>query len=288
MVSDVREYRSPTAPARILRVDNGSEAEFGDLMRTGERPLIWSLDERKRMVAHQMLKLCPIGRREAFMLRLASGREAKATGSNALLTFDGWAQLRELKIGDRLAVARRVPEPMHPHTMTDDEVTLLGHMIGDGSCVKRQPIRYASIDEQNLVAVTQAAKHFGVTAVRDGYAAARVTTLRLPAPYRLTRGKRNPIAAWLDSLGLFELRSYETFVPAEVFALRNDQVALFLAHLWATDGCVAWDGKQQRGRVYYGSSSRRLVDDVMQLLLRFGIASRIYRAPKAGYVTCGT
>jgi replicative DNA helicase len=68
---------------------------------------------------------------------------------------------------------------MHPHTMSDGEVTLLGHMIGDGSCVKRRPIRYASIDEQNLAAVTQDAKQFGVTAVRDQYAAARVTTRRL-------------------------------------------------------------------------------------------------------------
>jgi replicative DNA helicase len=82
---------------------------------------------------------------------------------------------------------------------------MLAHMIGDGSCVKRQPVRYASIDESNLVAVTIAAAHFGVTPIRDEYAAARVTTLRLPAPFRLTHGKRNPIAEWLDGLGLFGL-----------------------------------------------------------------------------------
>ncbi|MFF0634104.1 hypothetical protein ACFYTS_16535 [Nocardia sp. NPDC004151] len=51
--------------------------------------------------------------------------------------------------------------------MPDPEVILLAHMIGDGSCVKRQPIRYASIDEENLAAVTAAASHFGITAVRD-------------------------------------------------------------------------------------------------------------------------
>lgn len=78
---------------------------------------------------------------------------------------------------------------------------MLAHMIGDGSCVKRQPVRYAPVDEANLAAVTIAAAHFGVTPIRDEYAAARVTTLRLPAPYRLARGKRNPIAEWLDRLG---------------------------------------------------------------------------------------
>ena len=128
--------------------------------------------------------------------------------------------------------------------------------------------------------------HFGVTAVRDEYPAARVTTLRMPAPYRLARGKRNPIASWLDKLGLFGLRSYEKFVPAEVFALPNDQVALFLRHLWATDGSVRWDEAAQQGRIYYASTSRRLADDVMQLLLRVGISGRIKRVKKAGYRDC--
>jgi replicative DNA helicase len=70
----------------------------------------------------------------------------------------------------------------------------------------------------------------------------------------LARGKRNSIAAWLDDLGLFGLRSYEKFVPPEVFALPKDEVALFRGHLWATDGCIAWDHKRRMGRIYYGSS----------------------------------
>jgi replicative DNA helicase len=58
-----------------------------------------------------------------------------------------------------------------------------------------------------------------------------VTTLRLPAPYHLTHGKRNPISAWLDGHGLFGKRTYDEFVPAQVFAAPNEQIALFLRHL---------------------------------------------------------
>ncbi|NKE30590.1 replicative DNA helicase, partial [Mycobacterium tuberculosis] len=144
--------------------------------------------------------------------------------NHPFMTLDGWMPLGELNIGDRVAVPRWVPEPVQTQRMDDSEVILLAHMIGAGSCVKNQPIRYASIDEQNLLAVTKAARHFGVTAIRDEYPAARVTTLRLPAPYHLTHGKRNPIAAWLDKLGMFGKRSYEKFVPADVFALPDDQI----------------------------------------------------------------
>jgi replicative DNA helicase len=283
MLSDLRESGCLTADTRILRADNGAEVTFGELMRTGERPLVWSLDERKRMVARPMTNVFPSGHKEVFKLRLASGREVEATANHPFMTFDGWTPLGELKVGDRLAVPRRVPEPVDTHRLPDEEVILLGHMIGDGSCVKNQPIRYASIDEGNLAAVATAAKYFGVTAVRDEYAAARVTTLRLPAPYHVTHRRRNPIAAWLDGLGLFGLRSHEKFVPEAIFRAPNDQVALFLHHLWATDGSVRWDANVGQARIYYASTSRRLVDDVALLLARLGVFARIKRVRKVGY-----
>lgn len=283
MLADLRESGCLTAATRILRADTGAEVTLGELMRTGERPLVWSLDDKLRMVARPMTNVFPSGHREVFRLRMASGREVEATANHPFLTLDGWVALGDLNVGDRLAVPRRVPEPVDTTRMEDCEVILLAHMIGDGSCVKNQPIRYASIDEANLTAVTAAAMHFGVMAVRDEYPAARVTTLRLPAPYRLTHGKRNPIAAWLDGLGLFGKRSYEKFVPREVFALPNDQVAMFLRHLWATDGSVSWDAKRGVGRIYYASTSRRLIDDVAALLSRVGVFGRIKRVTKAGY-----
>ncbi|HYB82774.1 MAG TPA: replicative DNA helicase [Mycobacterium sp.] len=286
MLADLRESGCLTASTRILRADTGAEVTFGELMRTGERPLVWSLDDQLRMVARPMTNVFPSGRKEVFRLRLASGREVEATANHPFMKLDGWTPLEQLKIGDRIAAPRRVPEPVDTQRMDDSEVILLAHMIGDGSCVKRQPIRYASVDEANLVAVTFSAAHFGVTAVRDDYPAARVTTLRLPAPERLARGRRNPIAAWLDGVGVFGRRSYEKFVPEAIFRAPNDQVALFLRHLWATDGSVRWDAKVGLGRIYYASTSRQLVDDIAQLLLRLGVQSRIVRVRKMGYRDC--
>jgi replicative DNA helicase len=283
MLADLRESGCLTAATRILRADTGAEVTFGELMRTGERPLVWSLDERLRMVARPMINVFPSGRKEVFRLRLASGREVEATGNHPFMKFEGWTPLEQLKIGDRIAAPRRVPQPVDAQRMDDSEVILLAHMIGDGSCVKNQPIRYASVDEANLAAVTFAAAHFGVTAVRDEYPAARVTTLRLRSPDRLARGRRNPIAAWLDGLGLFGCRSYDKFVPEAVFRAPYDQVALFLRHLWSTDGSVRWDAKVGQARIYYASTSRRLIDDVAQLLLRVGVFARIKHAPKLGY-----
>ena len=283
MLADLRESGCLTAGTRVLRADTGTEVTFGELLESGDLPVVWSLDERLRMVARPVTRVFPSGTKEVFRLRLASGRELEATANHPFLTVDGWIPLGELGVGDRLAVPRQVPQPVEAKSMPEDELVLLAHLIGDGSFVARQPIRYASQDEENLRAVAEAAGHFGVSAVRDEYPQARCTTLRLPAPFRLARGKRNPIAAWLDDLGLFGLRSHEKFIPRCVFQAPNEQIALFIRHLWATDGSVRWDDKARQARIYYASTSRPLVDGLAQLLLRLGVLSRIKRAPKAGY-----
>jgi replicative DNA helicase len=225
----------------------------------------------------------PSGVKEVFRVHLKSGREVEATSNHPFLTYGGWSPLSEIPVGSRVAVPRHVPAPLELRELPESEVTMLAHLIGDGSFVRNQPIRYASTDEANLAAVTKAARHFGITAVRDDHDAARCTSLRLPAPYHLTHGRRNPIAAWLDGLGLFGLRSHEKFVPAPLFSLPTRQLALFLHHLWATDGCVWWDASAGQARIYYASTSRRLIDDVARLLLRFNVMTRVKRIQKAGY-----
>jgi replicative DNA helicase len=158
--------------------------------------------------------------------------------------------------------------------MPEPELVMLAHLLGDGSFVRNQPIRYASTDEANLTAVTDAARHFGITAIRDNHPGARCTSLRLPAPYRLARGRRNPIAEWLDSMGLFGLRSHEKFLPKQIFSLSQDQLALFLRHLWATDGSVTV-AKSGAVRIYYGTTSEVLARQLQLLMLRFGIIARL-------------
>ena len=287
LLSDLRESGCLTAETRVLRADTGAQVTLGSLLASGERDIpVWALDERLRLIARPMTHVFSTGVKEVFRVRMTSGREVEATANHPFLTYDGWRPLGEIKAGSRVAVPRHVPAPVEVRNMPEPEIIMLAHLLGDGSFVKNQPLRYASTDEANLAAVSAAAKHFGITPVRDEYPAARCTTLRLPAPYHLTHGRRNPIAAWLDSYGLYGLRSHEKFIPDPVFSVPKKQLALFLRHLWATDGCVWWDETARQARIYYASTSRRLVDDVAQLLMRFNVMTRVKEIRKADYRPC--
>ncbi|MBB5110677.1 replicative DNA helicase [Micromonospora echinospora] len=281
-LSDLRESGCLTADTRLVRADDNSEITLGALLAGNVRDIpVWALDEGLRYTPRTLTHAFPSGTREVFRMTLSSGKQVEATANHPFLTFGGWLPLEELTVGTRLAAPRHIPPPLNIQPWAEPEVVMLAHLLGDGSFVRRQPIRYASCDEANLAAVTEAATHFGITAVRDDYPAARVTTLRLPAPFRLARGRRNPIAEWLDGLGLFGLRSHEKFVPQAVFGLPKAQITLFLRHIWATDGSVTVNKSGRGGRVYFSSTSRRMLEDISRLLLRYGISARLRQVPVA-------
>jgi replicative DNA helicase len=284
-MSDLRESGCLTAETRVLRADTGAEVSLADLLVTGETDVpVWSLNESLRYVRRHLTRVFSTGIRPVFRLTLASGKTVRATENHPFLTYAGWRALGELRTGDRLAVPRHVPAPDEFNPWEDEQVILLAHMLGDGSMLPRQPLRYASVDEENLAAVSAAALTFGVVAVRDDdYPVVRCTTLRMPAPFRVTHGRRNPIVQWLDDVGVYGLRSHETFVPEGIFHVSKRQIALFLRHIWATDGSVTINKNGRSGRVYYASPSRRLIDDLSRLLLRFGISTRVRTTRKEGY-----
>ncbi|MBI1349559.1 MAG: replicative DNA helicase [Actinomycetales bacterium] len=286
MLSDLRESGCLPASTRILRADTGAAVSLGELLTSGERDVpVWALDDSLRYVPSTMTHVFPTGIKEVFRVTTASGRVLDATANHPLLTYAGWRPLGELAVGDRMAIPRHVPAPAQElDEWSDDQVIVLAHMIGDGSAIARQPIRYATKDPLNIATMTESVpRAFDVTVRRDDYASARCTTLRFASNRHLTHGVRNPLAQWLDGLGLFDRRSHAKFVPDEVFRLPKRQIGLFLRHLWSTDGSIGINRTRTGGRIYYATTSRRLADDVSRLLLRFGLTARIYVARKSGY-----
>ena len=280
MLADLRESGCLTADARVLRADTGAECTMGELLLTGAANVpVWSLDRDLRMVPATMTSVFCSGVKPTYALRLASGRTVSASANHPFLAVSGWQRLDELEVGSRIAVPRRVPAPLDPVRWPVDEIVMLAHLIGDGCVASRQPVHYTSQDPANLAAVEQAAAHFGITPRRVPQGS--WSHVYLPSPYPLTHRRRNPIQAWLEPMGLAGLRSHEKFIPAGVFRLSDDQVALFLRHLWATDGCVHVRGRSVR--LYYSTTSRALADGVQQLLLRLGVQGRLREVPQGDF-----
>ena len=175
-----------------------------------------------------------------------------------------------------MAVARRLPAPEPGERWPDDRVILLGHLIGDGSYLTHQPLRYTTASEANSAAVAGAAeREFGATVRRyEG----RGNWHQLVISGNGNRWHPAGLGLWLRELGIWNQRSAEKRVPDAAFRLADDQIALLLSHLWATDGTI-WLGlspsKRQKTRVAFTTVGEGLARDVAALLLRVGIVARI-------------
>jgi replicative DNA helicase len=104
-LSDLRECVTGETPVVLA---DGTLVPIRDLV--GETPNVLALGGGGRLVEARADLVWEVGRRHVFELRLASGRSLRATAEHRVYAAGGWRRLREVGIGDAVAVARRTPD----------------------------------------------------------------------------------------------------------------------------------------------------------------------------------
>jgi len=279
VMSDLREC--VTGETLVVLAD-GRRVPIRDLV--GTCPDVVSIDESGRLIKAKSDCVWCVGRRPVSIVRLASGRRIRATTEHRLVGANGWQTVGELTPGSRLAIARRLPSPLDSQRWPDHHLILLAHLVGGGSYLRDQPLRYTTASEDNSRIVSACASQFGVRVNRHAGVGA---WHQLVFSGNGNRWHPAGINLWLRDLGIFGQRSHEKRLPTDLFRLDNDQLALFLRHLWATDGTISLRKPGQKGShgVHLSTNSRGLAEDVAAVLMRLGIVARIQSVLQAGYRT---
>jgi replicative DNA helicase len=278
-LSDLRESGCLTGDTLVTVACDGSQVPIRDLM--GRRMCVHALDEKSLKTRPvQVERVFNTGVKPVFRLTTRLGRSIRATANHKFLAWNGWKRLDELLPGEPIALPRFVRSG-EVQTMRNGELALLGHLLGDGCTLPRHAIQYTTKDRDLAELVAQlAAECF------DGEVEPRIVAERrwfqvyLSSTRRHTHGVGSAVSDWLRELGAWGYRAYEKRVPAVVFTQPVPAIALFLKHLWSTDGCIHMG--QASPHVYYATSSRGLAQDVQSLLLRLGINARITRVSQKG------
>jgi len=283
-LSDLRESGCLTGDTLVGMADTGRAVPIRDLAGRSDFA-VWALNESTmKLERAEVSRAFCTGTKPVYRMTTRLGRTIRATANHKFRTINGWRRLDELCPSDRIALPRMLPSS-DMRTMTDAELALLGHLIGDGCTLPRHAIQYTTAEREIAEIVGELAEEvFGETinariqreSGRNWY------QVFLSANEHLTHGVRNPVAKWLDALGVFGLRSYEKRVPDKIFQQSADAIAIFLRHLWTTDGCIKLTKARERfnPRIYYATSSQQLAADVQSLLLRLSINARFKRIPQ--------
>ncbi|MBO0724255.1 MAG: replicative DNA helicase [Blastocatellia bacterium] len=281
-LSDLRESGCLAGESLVTMADSGAQIPIRDLVgKSGFK--VWALNEANfRLEPAVVSRAFSTGVKPVFRLTTRLGRTIRATANHKFRAFAGWKRLDELTIGEHLALPRVIENPAR-QSMTNDELALLGHLIGDGCALPRHVIQYTTREKDLAEIVTDLAlKVFGnevnprINQEREWY------QVYLTSTRRHTHNVHSAITAWLSDLGAWGLRSYEKRIPAKVFEQPAEAIGVFLRHLWATDGCIRMRPGFYAPAVYYASSSEELARGVQSLLLRLGINAWLRRRSQNG------
>ncbi len=231
--------------------------------------------------------------RRVLSIQLRSGREITLTPEHPLLTVRGWVQAQNLTVNDRIATPRE-EAVFGDEELGDAPVKLLAYFIAEGH-TKGHYVRFVNFDPEIVDDFKQAVAEFDTRArlaeVRPSHFAVYRNTAKYD-PAGVTRDERGRITGGsmrvhertrcdelLITQGVKGKLAAEKSVPEAVFRLPKTRLALFLNRLFSCDGTI-YEKKNSHScmwQVQYASKSKRLIQDVQHLLLRFGILSSIRR-----------
>jgi len=226
------------------------------------------------------------GKQKVYKLTTKSGRKLKLTQTHPLLTVQGWKQLKDLSIGDRLAVPRILPV-FGTSPLPKAQVRLLAYLLAEGN------LSTSSIGFTNYDKIIR--KDFEKTVQDCAIEGTYVTTHNTQRPeyqrtqviggsvltkdkieYGIGKFRRlnvNPIKLWLKSFELLGKKAVEKTIPAEIFKLSREKLAEFLGILWSCDGSIYGDNLSH---ITFETGSPEFTKQVAHLLLRFGILTRYW------------
>lgn len=200
------------------------------------------------------------GIKKVYEIITASGRNVSVTGNHPFLTLFGWKTIDELKAGDRIAATEYLPI-IGEEKLDINEIKIIAYLIGDGGVSQKTPI-FSQQNNKILKEFKQCIeKRIGSGKVKH---VSRVD-------YKINGLE---IRSLIKKYGLSGKKSYDKEIPEQICRLNDRQLKIFISRLFATDG---WFCKSKnRYEIGYCSVSKKLINQLQILLLRFNIKSKIY------------
>ncbi len=254
----------------LIVLNDGSAATIEEIYKRKSAKLL-TLKDNFKFSQTEASDFIDDGIKPVFLVTTRLGRQVETTITHPFLTIRGWKKLEEIKVGTRIAVPR-ILNIFGQNEWRECEVKILGYLLGDGCLTKATPeftVGNPKLQEDFVKVVNEFS---GIEAVQSN-TVNRTFSFRIRKS-KTVNGRNNPLTLWLKTIGIFGCDSHQKFIPAEIFTLKKELVALILNRLFATDSwaCTLTGGQVQLG---FGSVSEKMIRQIQHLLLRFGVVASL-------------
>ena len=264
---------------RIVEARTGERTTIGELFENQREFKIHALAENGKIRVRAVERVMRNGRKPVFELCTANGNQIVATDNHPFRTLNGWTNLEDLRVGDRVAAPREMSTSARK-LWPEYELVALAWLLTEGNTCHPTCLYFFNNDRGVIKDFARAAEMFPHSKARV-YARdvnrleVCVSTGRdtkfgnrsLPGP------ARSGMFEWAGSLGILGKKATQKKVPEPVFLLCDEQLEVFMGRLWSGDGFIS---NHNHFAPFYATSSVDMARDVQEILLRLGILSRIY------------
>lgn len=231
---------------------DGTVKTIKEIVNSNRREKVLSLNEdSQKIVKTKISDLWDNGVKECFRVTTRTGREVETTGNHKYLTPDGWKLLEDLKVGDYIAVPKRLSF-FGTQNVPDELVKFISYMIAEG-CTTVGQGSFTNTDPILITDFLKSCKKLGVKWRHEKQS------------YWLSGA--NPL---YRKYGLKGCSAKTKVIPSFVFKCPKKQVALFLRILFSCDGCLLRKGSP---KIELTLANKKLIMQIQSLLTRFGIVS---------------
>lgn len=228
-----------------------------DHIRPGDSVLAFDKD-LGRAVPSTVVNFFENGIKDVYEYRLASGKSVRSTDTHRWLgsQTDGSLLVRTIKdMPQSSSKVGFVQELEYFGNRSSKWSSVLGYLIGDGcftgDCVKLS-VKNDNVRSRFVDSIPEGCNYW------ENDDSVFVTA-------------SGALQEYLKRTALYRCKSYEKFIPDEIFSYTRSDVVKIIEGLFATDGSV--NSKE----IAYYSTSKQLIDDLQRLLLKFGISGYIQK-----------
>jgi replicative DNA helicase len=231
----------------------------------------------------RVLGVFPQGEREVYRIELSDGRCAECCLEHLWrVGYRGWSEPRVVSTQrlTEMLQRKRYQGRLYIETFSgefgsDEDLPvdpwLLGVLLGDGA-THGSSVKFSTASAEIREAVQRIVGDAFEVRSESGYDYRIVQT----GPKTRGRGYRtsNPLKVALESLGVWDCRAHEKFIPKRYFAASLRSREQLLKGLLDTDGWV-----EKWGSVRFASCSERLARDVVELVRSIGGTASCFEKP---------
>ena len=250
---------------------DGRNMTVRQLYESHEQPKVLSINDQWKLEEDHIVSVEMNGIRQVYSVAVADGSSVKLSANHPLLTPKGWRPVSGLKKGDWVALPRHLPINTIKNA-PDSVLKIIAYMLTEGTLVGNK--RFTNADLRLVAELDNALREHGLQLKHVGKYDYNIVQI---IPHKRPSRGMGVWRLFCEKYGLALVDSNQKAVPSFMFELDNIQLATFLNRCFAGDGTAYMkkSGDYIRPMIGFCSMSYQFLLDVKQLLLRFGIKTRI-------------